>query len=84
MSENTPEQDQQIDASDKQTDDAAGTEPVDTEAVKQIAGRIKIGSRKDINKDKVRPVDMSQSVPAPEVVGPVPTPSVGDELSDDL
>ena len=87
MSENTPEQDQQIhaaDAGDKQTDDAPSAEPVDTEAVKQIAGRIKIGSRKDINEDKLRPVDMSQSVPGPEVVGPVPTPSVGDELSDDL
>ena len=62
MSENTPEQDQQIhaaDAGDKQTDDAPSAEPVDTEAVKQIAGRIKIGSRKDINEDKLRPVDMS-------------------------
>ena len=91
MSENTPEPDQQIDATnapadaaDAPTDDVANAEPVDTEAVKQIAGRIKIGSRKDINEEKVRPVDMSQSVPASEVSGPVPTPSVGDELSDDL
>ena len=44
MSENTPEQDQQIDAADagdKQTDDAPSAEPVDTEAVNRLLAESK-------------------------------------------
>lgn len=87
MSENTPQEEPQAEVPESTNPEAeteAAAEPIDNEAIKQIAGRVKIGSRKEVNEDKVRPVDMTQHEPAPEIVGPVPTPSVRDELSDDL